>query len=68
MCYFLIIFSILDNYFIFLYTIKHQPMTNFDEYILQGELHKQNRHYVWQITIGLQDRLKVSDYLVENSP
>jgi len=43
-------------------------MTNFDEYILQGELHKQNRHYVWQITIGLQDRLKVSDYLVENSP
>ena len=42
-------------------------MTNFDEYIRQGEPQKREKGYAWQTAIGLQaiDGLKPSDYLIE---
>ena len=42
---------------------------NFDEYIIQGEPHMQERAEAWQIAIGLQsvDGLKTSNYLQETA-
>ena len=44
-------------------------MTNFDEYIRQGEPQKREKGYAWQTAIGLQaiDGLKPSDYLIETA-
>lgn len=44
-------------------------MTNFDEYIRQGEPHKREKGYVWQTAIGLQavDGLTPSDYLIQTA-
>ncbi len=44
-------------------------MTNFDEYIIQGEPSKRDRSYAWQTAIGLQavDGLKPSDYLIDTA-
>lgn len=44
-------------------------MTNFDEYIQQGEPQKREKGYAWQTAIGLQavDGLKPSDYLIETT-
>jgi len=48
---------------------KTIQMTNFDEYIRQGEPHKREKGYAWQTAIGLQavDGLKPSDYLIETA-
>ena len=44
-------------------------MTNFDEYIRQGEPQQREKGYAWQTAIGLQavDGLKPSDYLIETA-
>lgn len=44
-------------------------MTDFDEYIRQGEPHKKEKSYAWQTAIGLQavDGLKPSEYLIETA-
>lgn len=44
-------------------------MTDFDEYILQGEPEKREKGYAWQTAIGLQavDGLKPSEYLLETA-
>lgn len=44
-------------------------MTNFDEYIQQGEPQKREKGYAWQTAIGLQavDGLKPSEYLLEKA-
>ena len=44
-------------------------MTNFDEYIRQGEPQKREKGYAWQTAIGLQavDGLMPSDYLIETA-
>lgn len=44
-------------------------MTDFEEYIRQGEPEKQEKGYAWQTAIGLQDvdGLKTSDYLRETA-
>ncbi len=44
-------------------------MTDFDEYIRQGEPHKREKGYVWQTAIGLQavDGLTPSDYLIQTA-
>ncbi|MDR0822928.1 MAG: antitoxin VbhA family protein [Endomicrobium sp.] len=45
------------------------PMTDFDEYIKQGEPDKKEKSYIWQTAIGLQqvDGLKPSAYLIETA-
>ena len=42
---------------------------DFDEYIRQSEPDKQQKGYIWQTAIGLQDvdGLKPSDYLIETA-
>jgi len=42
-------------------------MSDFDEYIIQGEPSQKEKAQIWQTAIGLQDvdGLKVSDYLIE---
>ena len=44
-------------------------MTDFDEYIRQGEPHKREKGLAWQTAIGLQavDGLQPSDYLIETA-
>lgn len=44
-------------------------MTDFDEYIRQGEPQKREKGYAWQTAIGLQavDGLKPSEYLIETA-
>jgi len=44
-------------------------MSNFDEYIIQGEPSQKEKAQIWQTAIGLQDvdGLKVSDYLIETA-
>lgn len=44
-------------------------MTNFDEYIQQGEPQMKEKGYAWQTAIGLQavDGLKPSEYLIETA-
>lgn len=44
-------------------------MTDFDEYIRQGEPHKREKGDVWQTAIGLQavDGLTPSDYLIQTA-
>lgn len=44
-------------------------MTNFDEYIQQGEPGRKEKAQAWQTAIGLQDvdGLKVSSYLIESA-
>ncbi len=44
-------------------------MSDFDEYIRQGEPEKREKGYAWQTAIGLQevDGLKPSSYLIENA-
>ena len=48
---------------------EKQNIPNFDEYIRQGEPHKQERGRAWQTAIGLQevDGLKTSSYLLETA-
>lgn len=43
-------------------------MTDFDEYIRQGEPHKREKGYAWQTAIGLQavDGLKVSPRIFQS--
>jgi len=48
--------------------IKHKfSMSDFDEYIRQGEPSRKEKAQIWQTAIGLQDvdGLKPSDYLIE---
>ena len=42
---------------------------DFDEYIRQSEPDKQQKGYIWQTAIGLQDvdGLKPSEYLIETA-
>ena len=44
-------------------------MTDFDEYIRQGEPQKKEKGYAWQTAIGLQavDDLKPSEYLIQTA-
>ena len=44
-------------------------MSEFDEYIQQGEPQKREKGYAWQTAIGLQavDGLKPSNYLIETA-
>ncbi|MDR0367563.1 MAG: antitoxin VbhA family protein, partial [Bacteroidales bacterium] len=44
-------------------------MTNFDEYLKQGEPSQKEKAQIWQTAIGLQDvdGLKVSNYLIETA-
>lgn len=44
-------------------------MTDFDEYIREGEPQQREKGYAWQTAIGLQavDGLKTSDYLIETA-
>ena len=44
-------------------------MSDFDEYIKQGEPLKREKGYAWQTAIGLQavDGLKPSEYLIETA-
>ncbi len=44
-------------------------MTDFEEYMRQGEPQKREKSYAWQTAIGLQevDGLKPSDYLIETA-
>ena len=54
------------------YTYRAKAVRNpfdFDEYIRQSEPDKQQKGYIWQTAIGLQDvdGLKPSDYLIETA-
>ena len=44
-------------------------MSDFEEYIREGEPHKREKGYAWQTAIGLQavDGLKPSEYLIETA-
>ena len=46
-----------------------KTITDFDEYIRQGEPEKREKAYIWQTAIGLQavDGLTTSDYLNETA-
>ena len=48
---------------------KYDTMTDFDEYIRQGEPQKKEKGYAWQTAIGLQavDDLKPSEYLIQTA-
>jgi fido (protein-threonine AMPylation protein) len=48
---------------------QNKIMNNFDEYIRQGDPEQQEKGYIWQTAIGLQDvdGLKPSDYLIETA-
>ena len=49
--------------------MSDKTLFDFDEYIRQSEPDKQQKGYVWQAAIGLQDvdGLKTSDYLIETA-
>ena len=61
------LFSELHRRYIIFAASNKRIMSDFDEYIKQGEPSRKEKAQIWQMAIGLQDvdGLKPSDYLIE---